>query len=253
MSKLMDKLRELDKVVTQPIGFKRAEVETKSLTMLLMVDIDGKTEVEVRKAMELGISGCVVKSGSLDANSSIKALSGVPVGLILDNNKPINAVKPEENNIDFVIFDLELPLVTLNEKRLGNPAKLLKLELNTEASLLSAVNNFYFPIDSVLVDLGVADMNIANILNCQRISDITGKPLIVQVNKLLETVELMWLRELGVKGVLLSEGFLFDDLTLMAGNIASLPKVVRHEKNRPVLLPRISSVAEEDTGNEDDE
>lgn len=253
MSKLMDKLRELDKVVTQPIGFKRAEVETKSLTMLLMVNIDGKTEVEVRKAMELGISGCVVKSGSLDANSSIKALSGVPVGLILDNNKPINAVKPEENNIDFVIFDLELPLVTLNEKRLGNPAKLLKLELNTEASLLSAVNNFYFPIDSVLVDLGGADMNIANILNCQRISDITGKPLIVQVNKLLETVELMWLRELGVKGVLLSEGFLFDDLTLMAGNIASLPKVVRHEKNRPVLLPRISSVAEEDTGNEDDE
>ncbi|MCX6004668.1 MAG: hypothetical protein NT082_03250 [Chloroflexi bacterium] len=259
MSRLIDKLHNLDKDSAPSMGFKKVEAEIKQLSVPVIADYTGKTEAEVKEMLDTGIAAGVIRAAGLSANAlakTLKSRGNVPLGLMLDSEKIANAGKLISDEIDFVIFDTRVPVTALEEKIPGNAGKILRIDSNMEISLLRAANNVYPTVDAVLIDLKVAHLTVENLLNCQRAADILGQPLIAWVNKSLTGIELMGLRDSGVKCILVAEDASAADIKSIMEAIASLPRPARRkEKGGAVLLPRISfaAVKEDDEGGDDDD
>ena len=246
MSKLIDKLNAVSQVTAAAIGFRRVEAEEKKLSLLVMANVTGCNEDEVREIAVSGVSAVVIDSEGLSEGAllrMIKQCSGLITGLVIDDNKEDSIVKAADEDIDFVIFETQLPVSLYGGKNLEKAGRIVKLDMGMDISRLRAVNGLQPPIDAVLIHLAASPLTVDDLMNCRRIADHTGQPLIASVNKLLGEEELVALREAGVKCLLMSAGMSVDDMKILINSISSLPKPVRKkEKDRGSvsLLPHIS-------------
>ncbi|MDD5311968.1 MAG: hypothetical protein PHO26_02895 [Dehalococcoidia bacterium] len=258
MSKFIDKLHNLNKDAVPPMGFKKVEAEPKHLSMLVIAELSGKTETEIKEIAESGVAAGILKASGLSASAlakSLKSCGNLPLGLMLDSDKIASAGKLISGEIDFVVFDTRVPVTAMEEKILGKAGKVLRVNPDMEISLLRAVNNVYPLIDAVLIDLRNAHLTLDNLLNCQRTADIVGQPLVAYVSKSTDVIELAGLRDSGVKSILVGEDASASEIKTVIETIGALPRPVkRKEKGSAVLLPRISAAPDkEDEGGEDDD
>ena len=257
MSKLIEKLNNLNKTATPSLGFRKSEMEEKLLSILLIVNISGRADIEVKELGDAGITAGVLDPAALSAGALGKYLKNrgnMPVGLLIDSNKALNGLKAITSDIDFIIFGADMAANTFTSKELEQAGRILKVKPAIELGLLRAVNNLRPSVDAILTDLTDASLTIEDLLNCQRISDHTGQPLIATVNKRLTEAELLSLRDAGVACLFIQSGLPGGDSVAMMESIKMLPRPVkRKEKGGVVLLPRLGASSDVKKEDEDDD
>lgn len=260
MSKLINKLSSLNKNSLPAIGFRRPESEEKHLSILVIAELSGKTEHEIQELKDGGIAGGIVDSAGLNSASLSKLLKnseGLPVGLSFQGSKTGNGSKLMLPELDFVVFNMNLPLIAFEGKIIEQTGKILNVDIDIETDLLRSVRNIYPGIDGVMVNFRINPLNMENMLKCRRVSDFSGQHIVALVNKTLTKVELLALREAGVKALILPQDAAVEDLKLLIDLIAALPRQEKKKDNRTfALLPKLgiaADVKEENDSDSDDD
>lgn len=260
MSKLIDKLNNLNKSSTPAMGFRQADAEARPSCMLVMVEIAGKADDEIKELAGTGIAAGLIDASGLTATALSKLIKGkgeLNVGLVLANGKSASQKVPN-SDIDFIIFEPVLPLRVFEGRDLEDTGKVIRLDMSADAGLLRSVNNLYPGVDAVLVDLSVSPLTIENMMACRRVADFSGQPVIARVVNVLSVVELSALREAGVKCLLLKSDATVQDVKSLIEAIAALPKPDKKKDRKGIaLIPSVSmgfgTKKDEDDGEDDDD
>ncbi|MBN1376268.1 MAG: hypothetical protein JXA01_08945 [Dehalococcoidia bacterium] len=258
MSKLIDKLNGLNKNSLPAMGFRRPDCEEKRLSMLVITELSGRTESEIKELAGCGIAGGIVDSAGLNAAALAKLLknvNGIPVGLSFQGSKTGNGYKLISPDLDFVVFNVNLPLLAFEGKLIEQTGKILNIDIDMEADLLRSVRNVYPGIDAVMIDLRITTLNMENMLKCRRASDFSGQHIIALINKPLSKPELLALRDAGVKALMMPKDATVEDTQLLIDMIASLPRQEKKQDKKMVaLLPKLglSPAQKEDDDSDDD-
>jgi DNA-binding NarL/FixJ family response regulator len=258
MSKFIDKLTNLNKSTAPAMGFGRADATAKQACMLVMVELAGKTEDEIKGLAGAGIAAGLIDTSGLTAAALaklIKSRGELNVGIVLANGKSASQ-KAANGDIDFIVFEPSLPLKVFEGRDLEETGKVIRLEMSADAGLLRSVNNLYPGVDAVLVDLSVSSLTVENMMACRRVSDFSGQPVIARVATALSTAELSALREAGVKVLLLKSDAGADDVKALLEAIAALPKPDKKKGPKGVaLVPSVGmgfgTKKEDDDGGDD--
>lgn len=260
MSKLIDKLNSLNKTVLPAMGFRRAAAEEKLMQMLVLADVSGKAEDEIKEIAGSGIAGCIVDTAGVSASTLsryLKYTNGMSAGLALLGSKAASSFKLISDSIDFIVFDINLPVAAFEGRDVGNAGKILYVDAGIEADLLRSVHRIYPGIDAVMINMRLPSLTLENMMACRRVSDFSGQHAVAMVNKILSSIELIALRDAGVKALVLPQDSSIDDLRSMMDAVLALPKPEKKKDNKTVaLLPKLGlapAPKEEEEGDDDDE
>jgi hypothetical protein len=131
VSKLIDKLNSLNKTILPAMGFRNSRTEEKQMQMLILAEISGKVEDEIKEIADSGIAGCIVDSAGLTAASLsryLKYTNGTSAGLALLGSKAANSFKLISDSIDFIVFDINLPVSSFEGKDVESTGKILYVD-----------------------------------------------------------------------------------------------------------------------------
>jgi hypothetical protein len=238
MSKLIEKLANLNKSTAPAMGFGRADAVKKPSDMLVAVELAGKTDDEIKDLAATGIAAGLIDASGLSAaalGKLIKARGELTVGLVLANGKSASQ-KAVNGDVDFIVFEPGLPVKVFDGRDLEETGKVIKLEMSADAGLLRSVNNLYPGVDAVLVDLLISPLTVENMMACRRVSDFSGQPVIARVASVLSVAELSALREAGVKVLLLKSDAGVEDVKALIEAIATLPKADKKKGPKGIAL-----------------
>jgi hypothetical protein len=93
-----------------------SEGDAKSLSMLVAVELNGKPEDELKEVASTGAAAGILDPAGLTPAVLVKYLKNkvdMPVGLVLGGGKTGTGSKPEGSDIDFIVFDMNLPVKSL--------------------------------------------------------------------------------------------------------------------------------------------
>lgn len=184
MSKLSDAIRRATRVETAPIGF--APVATrKRRTMLLIAQVAGGSAPE-------GADVLLARPQDLPAAADNGADEGPLRGALLDET----AVAAPPSGFDFLVFDGDAApaAILLNETQ----GLVMTPPPDLSDSLLQALQ--WLPLDALLVRWQ-GSVTVRRLLELQRLSGFSRKPLLLVLHDEPQAAELEALREAGVVGV----------------------------------------------------
>jgi hypothetical protein len=243
MSKLIDRLNNLNKAAMPAMGFRTASSGGKSLAMIVLADVTGKTEDEFKSIADTGAAGGFVEGSGLSAAALAKytrSAGKMNVGLSLTGTKAASAWKLVTSDIDFVIFGPETPVSAFGGKDLDSLGKVLALALDTDSDLLRSVRNIYPDIEAVLIDLRASNLTVEALMACRRLADFAGQHTLALVGGVPSEAELLALRGAGVKGLVLAPGLSADDIRALVEDVAALPKVEKRKDTQSIAtLPKL--------------
>ena len=258
MSKLIDKLNDLNKTDLPAMGFRKADPQEKRVPMLVLAEITGRPEDEIKEIADSGIAGVIIDGAGLSATTLSKYLkntNNLAAGLSLSGSKAGNGFKLISGDIDFMIFDVKLPVTAFEGKEIKDTGKILSVDAGIEAGLLRSVHDVYPGIDAVMIDLRVSALTMENMLSCRRVSDFSGQHTIALVNKSLSVAELMALRNAGVKALILPQDITVEETKSIVDAVSALPRQdKKKEKKAVALIPQLGMAPapkEEDEGESD--
>ncbi len=260
MSKFIDRLDSLNKVTAPAMGFHAGSGSDRPVTMLVAVELSGKPEDELKEVASAGACAGILDATGLSGAAVVKYLKtkvDMPVGLVLSGGKTGTGAKPEGSDIDFIVFDANLPVKSLAGNEPESVGRVLRLEPTIEAGLMRAVNNLHPAIEAVMVDLRVPSLTVDTLMQCRRVTDLTGQPVLALTGAGLTTAELTALREAGVKCLVLPAGSSAAEISSLIDDIRALPKPEKkRDKKGIAIVPRIGLIPrpkkDSDDGGEDD-
>ncbi len=262
MSKFIDKLDNLNKSATPAMGFNARGSGDKPVSMLVAVELAGKPEDELKEVATTGACAGILDPAGLTGAALIKYLKtkvDMPVGLVLGGGKTGTGAKPEGSDIDFVVFDMNLPVKSLAGNEPVSVGKVLRLDTSIEAGLLRAVNGLHPGIEAVMVDLRVPALTVETLMHCRRAADFSGQPILALVGAGLTMAELTALREAGVKCLVLPAGSSAAEIGSLIDEILALPKPEKKKDKKGIaIVPRMGLAPapkedEGDGGDDDDD
>jgi hypothetical protein len=259
MSKLVDKLDNLNKAAAPTMGFRTAGATGMAMSMLVAAELTGKSEDDVKELAGLNLAAGIIDSAGLSAaalSKYAKVAGSTIIGLNLSVGKAVSGWKLITGDIDFVIFDIHTPVSVFEGKDIDSLGKMLRLGIETDSGLLRSVHNLYPDIDAVLVDLRLPELTVEVLMQCRRIADFAGRHVLAIVGGSPSESELLALRESGVKVLVMSADCSLDEISSAADRVAALPRPDRKkEKKDIVLLPKfgLAPAAREEDGDGDDE
>lgn len=260
MSKFIEKLNNLNKSAVPAMGFRKPIDADKSMSLLILVELSGRSEDEIKEIALAGVSAGVIDTSGLNAGALakyVRSTGGMPLGLVLDSGKSGNGLKLASRDIDFIIYDEKMSVNSFEGKDLDSTGKVLKVDTGLEASLLRAVHNVFPNVNGVLIDISSSVLTIESLMICSRVVEFTGEPCIALINGSLSSSELISLREVGVKAVMLPLSATIDEIKDIVEKIAGLPRTEkRDERKRVALLPKMgmfpAAKSEDDNDNDED-
>jgi hypothetical protein len=258
MSKLIEKLNNLNKVKAPAMGFRRIDTEEKTPCMVVICEISNRNEEEIGQLSRAGAVAGLVDPAEMSAAALarlMKVKGDIIFGLVVGGNKGVNQ-KAFNGDVDFIIFEPGLALGVFEGRDLGILGKIMKIDMFSDPGLLRSINNIYPPVDAVVVDLRVSMLKIEHALACRRVADLIGRPIIALTGKTLLSCELIAMRESGVKGLILPPDADVEAVAKLVTDIANLPgPIKRKEPDRIVLVPPvgIGAAPEKQDDDEDDE
>ena len=262
MSKFIDKLDNLKKSAAPAMGFNARGSGDKPVSMLVAVELAGKPEDELKEVATTGACAGILDPASLSGAALIKYLKtkvDMPVGLVLGGGKTGTGAKPEGSDIDFVVFDMNLPVKSLAGNEPESVGKVLRLDTSIEAGLLRAVNGLHPGIEAVMVDLRIPALTVETLMHCRRAADFSGQPILALVGAGLTMAELTALREAGVKCLVLPAGSSAAEIGSLIDEILALPKPDKKKDKKGIaIVPRMGLTPapkedEGDGGDDDDD
>lgn len=228
MSKLLDKLNQVSRGSTQPMGFRKAATQ-KSPRMVLIAALGEGDDRAAAEAKESADAVLIEGAGSQIASS----LGEVPWGVSLAevNEKELSQLK--KTGCDFLVFDTEkAPLTLLEEEGLG---KIAEVEPSLADGLIRAIGQL--PIDAVLVG-GEVSLSVHRLMVCQHLANLVRKPLVVLAPLGMSKEDLNGLWEAGMSGVMVKvEGGAKEELSGLRQAIDTLPPSRRVKERVEASLP----------------
>jgi len=243
MSKFIDKLDNLNKAAAPSMGFHTRGGEDKTISMLVAVELAGKPEDELKEVASTGACAGILDPAGLNAAALIKYLKtkvDMPVGLVLSGGKTGTGAKPEGSDIDFVVFDMNLPVKSLAGNEPESVGRVLRLDMSIEAGLLRAVNSLHPGIEAVMLDLRLPALTVESLMHCRRAADFTGQSIMAMTEAGLTVAELTSLHEAGVKCLILPAGSTAAEIGSIIDDIRALPKPEKKKDQKGIaIIPRM--------------
>ncbi len=209
MSRFIDKLNQVSRVVPQSIGFGRAHPVPEKPKILLIASL---TETSVG-----GLTNYVVgadagllhipklSSGAKTLKEMSQAVPDIPWGGWLRNIDKEEIKQMAKAGCDFMIFPAaNTPLALLQNDEIG---KILEVESSLSEGLLRAVNEL--SIDAVLIAGEQGEgyfLTWYHLMLFKRFADLLTKPLLASIPPNVTANELQALWEAGVDGVIIEVG-----------------------------------------------
>lgn len=261
MSKFIDKLNNLNKSAIPAMGFRRAGSEEKLACMLVVVEIAGKSEDEIRELAVAGIAAVLIDPAGLSAaalSKLIKSSSELTTGMVLTNGKAGNSQKAASGDIDFLIYDPGITIKAFEDKDMENTGKIIRLGQEMDAGLLRSVNNLYPGVDAVMVDLTALPITLESMMGCRRVADFSGQHIIARMAGIPSKAELLSLREAGVKCLLLKAETTATEARDLVEAISALPRPDKKKERKGIaLVPSVGigfgAKKEDENGGDDDD
>ncbi|MGA9047856.1 MAG: hypothetical protein WB588_02580 [Dehalococcoidia bacterium] len=259
MSKFIEKLNSFSKKSAPSLGFRKSTEAVQKTSMLVAVESSGKSDEELKSLADAGAAAAIIDSASVTSSGLGKCLKNcgdMAIGLQIASAKYASAAKLITPDVDFIVFDLSIPVKAFDGKEFEAAGKILTVDSSMDASLLRTINDLYPSVNAVMIDMRVTSLTLENLMNCRKVADFTGQHVIAQVNKSLTRAELTALRDSRVKSLILPADTSAAELTRVVNDIAELPAMDRKKDQGGIaLVPRIETraAAEEDEGGDDDD
>lgn len=249
MSRFIDKLNQVSRVVPQSLGFGRGQPASEKPKILLIAslagaNIDGLTDyVAGADAGLLRIPKLSSKAKTLKEIS--QAVPDIPWGGWLRNIDQGGIKQITRAGCDFVVFPAaNTPLALLQNDEIG---KILEVKSSISEGLLRAVNEL--PIDAVLIAAeqeGEYFLTWYHLMLFQRFADLLTKHLLASIPSNVTANELQAIWEAGVDGVVIEVGVgqPVDKLKELRQVIDKLAFPSQRKRGKvEALLPHIGSEA----------
>lgn len=238
MSKFVDRLQNISKSSTTPIGFHPSVSEPKNAAMLLIVGLSGAQVKEARIAADVNAdAGLIVSEGASakGIGQVIEAVGNVPLGVFVKGMGHKEIDELASLGCDFAVFDVKGAAAILGRKELG---KFLMIEHSLDQGLVRAINSF--EVDGVFISgrNGESFVAVEHLLVCRRFVELLEKPVIMTLPSLVSKEELTSLWQAGVDGVVTPSTQSAQSLAELKKMIGDLPKRASGRRARAgVVLP----------------
>ncbi|MCX5997472.1 MAG: hypothetical protein NTV42_07720 [Chloroflexi bacterium] len=259
MSRFIDRLEGLNKSSLPAMGFRRSEADDTPLSMLVAVELTGKPEDELKEVATTGATAGILDPAGLTPAALVRYLKNkvdMPVGLVLGGGKTGTGAKPEGSDIDFIVFDMNLPVKSLAGNESGSVGRILRVDTGIDPGLLRSVHGLQPGIEAVMIDIRVPSLTIETLMNCRKAADFTGQPIIALAISKLTAAELAALRDAGVKCLVLPAGSSAAEISSLIDDIRALPKPEKKKDKKGIaIVPRMGLVQapKEDEGGDGDD
>ena len=207
MSRFIDKLNQVSRVVPQSMGFRKAQPVSEKPKILLIASLAGAGGLANYVAgADAGLLRIPkLSSGAKTLREMSQAAPDIPWGGWLRNIGQGGIKQMAKAGCDFVVFPAaNTPLALLQNDEIG---KILEVESSLSEGLLRAVNEL--SIDAVLIAAeqeGEYFLTWHHLMLFQRFADLLTKPLLASIPSNVTANELQALWEAGVDGVVIEVG-----------------------------------------------
>ena len=190
MSKLLDKLEQISRGNSKPLGFASAAARSKLSNMVIIAAVDDNDKASA----VAGDYADAILVNSLDRKTAASK-SNLPWGApVRKTEKQI--AKVEESGCDFVLIDAEeSPIALLQKEKL---CRIIEIDPAMPDGLIRAANQL--PVDIALIS-GDTAISMKRLLTCQHIANMIGKHLLIGIPLEISREELRELWEIGSTGV----------------------------------------------------
>jgi len=254
MSKFVDKLQNLAKSSTTPIGFRHSTNEVKSVAMLLVARLSGTKSGEAKIIADANANaGLIWEEGSSNKiiGQMVKSLEDIPLGVFVRDVSEEKIDELVSVGCDFVVFDISTPASVLQKEDVG---KFLMIEPSLDQGIVRAINSL--DVDGVFINSGGEDSVIAmkHLLVCRRFVEILEKPVIMVLPPLVTKDVLTVLWQAGISGLVASSRQSAKTLRELGAMMNELPEKTRSRRTKAdVKLPHygVSVSGDEDVEQEE--
>ncbi len=209
MSRFIDKLNQVSRVMPQSMGFKRAQPVSEKPKILLIASL-AEASVGGLADYVAGAGAGLLRipklgSGAKTLKEMSQAVPDIPWGGWLRNIGKGEIKQMAKAGCDFVVFPAaNTPLALLQNDEIG---KILEVEPSLSEGLLRTVNEL--PIDAVFIageQEGEYFLTWHHLMLFQHFADLLTKPLLASIPSNVTANELQALWEAGVDGVVIEVG-----------------------------------------------
>ncbi len=209
MSRFIDKLNQVSRVVPQSIGFGRAQPISEKPKILLIANLTEASVGGLADYVAGADAGLLhipkLSSGAKTLKEMSQAVPDIPWGGWLRNTDRGGIKQIAKADCDFAVFPAaNTPLALLQNDEIG---KILEVESSISEGLLRAVNEL--PVDAVFIAAeqeGEYFLTWHHLILFQRFADLLTKHLLVPIPSNVTANELQALWEAGVDGVVIEVG-----------------------------------------------
>ncbi len=209
MSRFIDKLNQVSRVVPQSIGFGKAQPVPEKPKILLIANLTEASVGGLADYVAGADAGLLhipkLSSGAKTLKEISQAVPDIPWGGWLRNIDQKGIKQITKAGCDFVVFPAaNTPLALLQNDEIG---KILEVEASLSEGLLRAVNEL--PVDAVLITAeqeGEYFLTWHHLMLFQRFAGLLTKPLLASIPPNVTANELQALWEAGVDGVVIEVG-----------------------------------------------
>ena len=259
MSRFIDKLNQVSRVMPQSLGFKKAQPVSEKPGILLIAGLTGTGAGGLADSVVGADAGLLpipkLSSGTKNFREMPQAAPDIPWGGWLRNTDRDEIKQMAKADCDFVVFPAaNTPLTLLQNDEIG---KILEIDSSLSDGLLRAANEL--PIDAVLItteERGEYFLTWHHLMLFQRFAGLLTKHLLASIPSNVTADELQALWEAGVDGVVIevSVGQPADRLKKLRQVIDKLTFPWQRKRGKvEALLPHIGREASIITEEEDEE
>ncbi|MBA7470135.1 hypothetical protein ES707_05413 [subsurface metagenome] len=246
MSRFIDKLNQVSRVVPHSMGFMKAQPVSEKPKILLIASLAGAGVGGLADYVAGADAGLLripkLSSGAKTLKKMSQAAPDIPWGGWLRNIDQNGIKQMAKAGCDFVVFPAaNTPLALLQNDEIG---KILEVEPSLSEGLLRAVNEL--SIDAVLIAGEQGESHFLtwhHLMLFQRFADLLTKHLLASIPSNVTANELQALWEAGVDGVVIEVGA-GQPVERLKELRQTIDKLVfpsqRKRKKAEVLLPYIS-------------
>ena len=240
MSKLLEKLEQISKGNSKPLGFAAAAAKSKLANMVIIAAVDDNDKAAVTAAKEYADA---ILMNSLDGKNTVSK-SGLPWGASISEPAAI-----KESGCDFVLLNTQdSPISLLQEEKL---CRIIEIDPTMPDGLIRATNQL--PVDIALI-AGDTSISMKRLITCQHIANMIGKYLIVRIPLEISKEELRAIWEIGVTGVVVPvAGDAKKGLAALRQTVDALPASRRKRSLKPSVTITQIAPAEPVADEEPDE
>ena len=242
MSQLIKKLRQVSESTAPSLGFKTAAASSARPMLLIAVvsegDLSGLAGITEAKVDAVMVLSQDLKKDIETFKTMAKDLGDIPWGIQPESIAGEDIKELIEAGGDFVTFAASKAPAALLEEETG---KVIRLSLPLDDGLIKTIDQM--PIDTILLDLRGegGTLTVSHLIECQRLSLSTRKPVMTAVDLKLDNRDLQALWEAGINGVAVeAKTELKPELLRLHQAIEAISKTPRKSGERRTMLPRLN-------------